>query len=103
MSNSVIISEVSDLMLVSIHHIPRETGFMDTKPFAAVDPHSHFIALDSNSNNIYTMWSGGRPFMGNGGYDVFLLNQNCTYEAITAIDLLGNSSIPNTKLHHQFQ
>jgi len=30
---------------------------------SGVDPHSHFEVLDSNSNNIYTLWSSRRPFM----------------------------------------
>jgi len=48
MSKSVIISEVNDSVLVSIHHISKETGFMAIKSLVTVGRHSHFKALDSN-------------------------------------------------------
>ena len=63
-------------MLVSIHHIPKETGFMSIKSFAPVDPHSHFKALGSDSNNFYTMWSSGRRLNAKKYHDKFGYNFN---------------------------
>ena len=105
MSNSVIISEVSDLMLVSIHDSPKETDCMS---------HLHLWILTLISKHLavtvttFTQcgpvedhsWGNRAPVP----YDVVNLKRNCTYEAITAIDVdvLGNSSSANTKQHNLF-
>ena len=77
----------------NIHHIPKETGFMGINHFAPVDPHSHFKALDSTVT-ISTQYGPVEDHSwSNRSYCVF---SGCTYEVITAIDVLGNSSIANT-------
>jgi len=61
-----------------------------------VDPHSHFKALDSTvaTSTQYGpvedhSWSSRAP-------ETYCVFNGCTYEVITAIDVLGNSSIANT-------
>jgi len=45
-----------------IHHIHKETGFMDIKSFCTCGSSLSFQGT-WHSNNIYTICSSGRPFM----------------------------------------
>jgi len=56
------LSEVRDLMLVSIDYILKKLPLGHKKRFTPVNPHSHLISKYLTGNNIYTMWSSGKPF-----------------------------------------
>ena len=81
----------------NIHHIPKETGFMGIKSFCTCGSSLSFQGTWQYTVTTSTQygpvedhsWSNGAPVP----YCVF---NGCTHEVITAIDVLGNSSIANT-------